>query len=180
VTGADGPGRRVAADRSALGDRAAPARGEPGAILRAVRGVGCGSRVLRESRDAGFEASGAWPRRRWWWCRDRFWCDDGDLSPQDVFALVYEREVRRQRRLERAHAVLSTRSLAEGVARREAVPREVRRAVFARDGGRCVECGARFDLQYDHVIPLALGGASTPENLQILCAGCNGRKGASL
>lgn len=119
-------------------------------------------------------------RRRWWWCRDRFWCDDDDLSPQDVFALVYEREVRRQRRLERAHAVLSTRSPPEGPPRREAVPREVRRAVFERDGGRCVGCGARFDLQYDHVIPLAFGGASTLENLQILCAGCNARKGASL
>ena len=175
--------------------------------------------MLREAKDAGFEASGAWLRRRfvfcagrvradrglsaralaraeadqraaaicvlcdeprrWWWCRDRFWWDDDDLSPQDVFALVYEREVRRQRRLERAHAVLGTRSRPEGP-RRESVPRELRRAVFERDGGRCVECGARFDLQYDHVIPLALGGASTLENLQILCAGCNGRKGASL
>ena len=118
-------------------------------------------------------------RRRWWWCRDGFWWEDGDLSPQDVFALVYERETRRQRRLDRAHAVLSTRSLPER-ARREPVPRELRRAVFERDGGRCVECGARFDLQYDHVIPLALGGASTLENLQILCAGCNARKGAAL
>jgi 5-methylcytosine-specific restriction endonuclease McrA len=51
---------------------------------------------------------------------------------------------------------------------------------LARDGGRCVQCGSRFELQYDHVIPLALGGASTVDNLQILCAPCNGRKGASL
>lgn len=175
--------------------------------------------MLREAKEAGFEATGAWlwrrfvfcagrlraergltaaafsraqaaqrseavcvlcaGRRRWWWCRDRFWCDDDDLSPQDVLALVYERETRRQRRLDRAHALLSTRSPADRP-RREPVPRELRRAVFERDGGRCVECGARFDLQYDHVIPLALGGASTLENLQILCAGCNGRKGASL
>jgi len=118
-------------------------------------------------------------RRRYWWCRDRFWWDDDELSPQDVFALVYERELRRRRRLDRAHAVLSTRSLPERV-RREAVPRELRRAVFERDGGCCVECGARFDLQYDHVIPLALGGATTLANLQILCEGCNGRKGASI
>jgi HNH endonuclease len=187
--------------------------------LRAVRGLGCGSRVLREAKDAGFEASGAWlwrrfvfcagraradrgltaralaraeadqratavcvlcdEPRRWWWCRDRFWCDDGGLSPHDVLALVYEREVRRQRRLERAHAVLSTRLLPDGP-RREGVPRELRRAVFERDGGRCVECGARFDLQYDHVIPVALGGATTVANLQLLCAPCNQRKGASV
>ena len=117
--------------------------------------------------------------RRYWWCCDRFWWEDDDLSPADVIALVYERDVRRRRRIERAHTVLSTRSLPER-ARREPIARALRRAVFERDGGRCVECGARFDLQYDHVIPLALGGASTLENLQVLCAGCNGRKGASL
>jgi hypothetical protein len=118
-------------------------------------------------------------RRSYWWCCDRFWRADDDLSPQDVLALAYEREARRRRKLERAHAVLGARSLPASP-RRTAIPREVKRAVFARDGGRCVECGARSELQYDHVIPLALGGASTPENLQILCAPCNGQKGASI
>lgn len=117
--------------------------------------------------------------RRYWWCCDRFWWDDEDLSPQDVFALAYERRLRSRRRLERAHAVLGSRELPERP-RREPVPRELRRAVFERDAGRCVECGSRFDLQYDHVIPLALGGSGTLENLQILCAPCNGRKGASI
>ncbi|WP_093146758.1 HNH endonuclease [Saccharopolyspora antimicrobica] len=42
--------------------------------------------------------------------------------------------------------------------------------VFERDGGRCVECGTDFEIQYDHVIPVALGGSSTEENLQLLCA----------
>jgi 5-methylcytosine-specific restriction endonuclease McrA len=175
------------------------------------------SAVLREAKDAGFEAQGAWlwrryvfcagrlraergltpsalaraeaaqrteavcvlrdDRRRYWWCRDRFWWEADGLPAPDVFALAYEREVRGRRRLERAHAVLATRTPAQA-ARREAIPRELRRAVFDRDGGRCAECGSRFELQYDHVIPLALGGASTLENLQILCAGCNGRKGA--
>jgi 5-methylcytosine-specific restriction endonuclease McrA len=27
-----------------------------------------------------------------------------------------------------------------------------------RDGGQCVECGGRFDLQYDHILPVALSG----------------------
>ncbi len=117
--------------------------------------------------------------RRHWWCCDRFWCEDDELGADDVLALVYERDVRSRRRLERAHAVLATRSLPER-AHREAIPREVRLAVFERDGGCCARCGARFELQYDHVIPLALGGATTLENLQILCAPCNGRKGASL
>jgi 5-methylcytosine-specific restriction endonuclease McrA len=43
-----------------------------------------------------------------------------------------------------------------------------------------VECHSDFDLRYDHVIPHSLGGASTAANLQVLCAGCNRRKAASL
>jgi hypothetical protein len=117
--------------------------------------------------------------RTWWLFEDRvFWEDEG-LEARDVLALVRERERRDRRRLERAHAALA---LDDGVRgpRRTAIPAEVRQAVFERSGGRCVACGATFDLQYDHVIPLALGGASTVENLQVLCAPCNRAKGAAL
>ncbi|WP_051324757.1 HNH endonuclease [Candidatus Solirubrobacter pratensis] len=117
--------------------------------------------------------------RQYWWCRGCFYWDDDGLSPQDVYALVYERERRKQRQLERAHAVLATDTLPQQP-RREVIPREVRRAVFERDRGRCVECGSNFDIQYDHVIPVALGGANTVANLQLLCAPCNQTKGASL
>jgi DNA repair exonuclease SbcCD ATPase subunit len=59
---------------------------------------------------------------------------------------------------------------------REPVPVEVRRAVYERDGGRCVQCGSGFDLQYDHILPVKLGGATTLDNVQILCADCNREK----
>ena len=117
--------------------------------------------------------------RQYWWCRGRFYWEDEHLTPEDVLALVHERERRKSRQIERAHAVLATDSLPREV-RREPIPREVRAAVFERDGGRCVECGSNFDIQYDHIIPFAMGGSSTPQNLQILCAGCNREKGASL
>lgn len=52
----------------------------------------------------------------------------------------------------------------------------VRRAVWARDGGRCVyigttgvRCLARRFLQMDHVRPRALGGGDTIGNLRLLC-----------
>jgi 5-methylcytosine-specific restriction endonuclease McrA len=105
-----------------------------------------------------------------------YWEDDG-LDAVDVLALVRERQRRARRTLERAHAALAGDAAQP---RREPIPRAVRLAVFERDGGRCVECGSGFELQYDHVIPLALGGATTLENLQILCAPCNRAKGAAL
>jgi 5-methylcytosine-specific restriction endonuclease McrA len=69
---------------------------------------------------------------------------------------------------------------AEPVQRREPVSREVRLAVFERDGGKCVQCGSNVDIQYDHIIPFSMGGATTVENLQILCATCNQQKGDTL
>jgi 5-methylcytosine-specific restriction endonuclease McrA len=78
------------------------------------------------------------------------------------------------------------------------VPHAVRRSVAERHGAcpgtaapvECPLCGApgeihwftprvRFvGLHVDHVHPLSKGGKSTPENLQLLCPGCNTRKGA--
>jgi 5-methylcytosine-specific restriction endonuclease McrA len=116
--------------------------------------------------------------RQWWWYRDCFYWEDEGLSAVDVMALVLERERRKERKLERAHAALHLER--NGTPRREPIPREVRLAVWERDGGRCVECGSDFDLQYDHVIPFAMRGATTVENLQLLCASCNREKGAAL
>ena len=117
--------------------------------------------------------------RRYWWCLGSFYWEDNGLAPDDVLALVHDRRMRAQRKLERAHASMSAGQL-DTKARRNGIPREVKLAVFERDGGRCVECGSNFDIQYDHVIPHSLGGADSVQNLQILCAPCNKSKGASL
>lgn len=50
-----------------------------------------------------------------------------------------------------------------------------RRAVFARDGGRCVYCGAAAT-SLDHVIPKSRGGAHVWENVVSACGRCNHAK----
>jgi 5-methylcytosine-specific restriction endonuclease McrA len=63
------------------------------------------------------------------------------------------------------------------------VPRSVqrkisRRALFARDGWRCVYCGSSGGrLTLDHVVPRSRGGDSVWENVVTACAPCNLRKG---
>ena len=50
-----------------------------------------------------------------------------------------------------------------------------RKAVFARDGGRCVYCGAAAT-SLDHVIPKSRGGPHTWDNVVSACARCNHTK----
>jgi hypothetical protein len=63
---------------------------------------------------------------------------------------------------------------------RPQIPAAVKQAVWDRDGGRCVLCGTTEQLQYDHVIPWSKGGADTVENLRLVCARENQRKGATI
>jgi 5-methylcytosine-specific restriction endonuclease McrA len=65
------------------------------------------------------------------------------------------------------------------------VPRAVKRkisrkALFARDGHRCVYCGTSGRLTLDHVVPRSRGGDSVWENVVTSCAPCNLRKGNRL
>lgn len=60
--------------------------------------------------------------------------------------------------------------------KRPPIPREIVDAVYKRDGGRCVYCGSTQNLQLDHIIPFSKGGATTLENMQLLCQKCNVEK----
>ena len=62
--------------------------------------------------------------------------------------------------------------------RNRVIPTLVKKAVWERDGGRCVICGAKDELHFDHDIPYSKGGTSvTAENVKILCARHNLSKG---
>jgi hypothetical protein len=58
------------------------------------------------------------------------------------------------------------------------IPAAMKRAVSSRDQAACCfkdrktgrACGSRHALEFDHVLPLSLGGATSVENLRLLCA----------
>jgi HNH endonuclease len=60
--------------------------------------------------------------------------------------------------------------------RRDAIPEDVKLVVWARDGGRCVRCGAQRPIHFDHIIPVARGGGNIAANIQLLCQTCNLKK----
>ncbi len=59
-------------------------------------------------------------------------------------------------------------------------------AVYFRDKGQCQICGKDIsglfntnnELQFDHIVPLAMGGNNDPTNFQLICENCNKKKGA--
>ena len=83
--------------------------------------------------------------------------------------------------LKRKHAVTHHPGHSRGCASARTIPAAVKRAVWARDGGRCSfvsangrRCCERSWLEYDHRDPVARGGRATVENVRLLCRAHNG------
>jgi hypothetical protein len=52
---------------------------------------------------------------------------------------------------------------------------ELRRRIFAKAESKCTNCGSRFALETDHIVPKGKGGTSEEENFRLLCRSCNQR-----
>lgn len=63
---------------------------------------------------------------------------------------------------------------------RERIPEKIRIAVWRRDGGKCSRCESREKIEFDHIVPISLGGSNTARNIELLCERCNRTKGASI
>ncbi len=61
------------------------------------------------------------------------------------------------------------------------IPTSVKLEVWRRDKGKCVKCGSKNNLHFDHIIPYSKGGSSlVTENIQLLCARHNLEKSAKI
>ena len=118
--------------------------------------------------------------RRWWWFLDRFWWDDRGLSAEDVRTIVLEADLDRRQRAE-ATAKARAAILGEHVTATPLPPaaQVVRFAVWCRDRGRCVDCGARERVAFDRILPFDEGGSDAPPNIELRCEPCKQRRVAN-
>jgi 5-methylcytosine-specific restriction endonuclease McrA len=111
-------------------------------------------------------------------CRKRMRALAG--SPEAASAVGMHARIKK----EFPHAVVQFQTVASPLpyqqTTREPIPEAVRSEVWRRDQGRCVKCGSNQQLEFDHIIPVSRGGATTVRNLQLLCRRCNSSKGASI
>lgn len=92
------------------------------------------------------------------------------LLPRDeapLFSLIFAKAV--------ALANQTATRITEGLPSRH-ISRDVRRRIWLKYGGQCVDCGAKDYLEFDHIIPVAKGGSNAEANVQLLCRRCNLKK----
>lgn len=120
----------------------------------------------------------------WWVFRGKILrLEDADNSVRDELLLRIKHAVLREEKLlARIRREVEAFENLERIpaARRGRIPESVRLFVWQRDEGHCAKGGSREQLEFDHIIPVALGGSNTERNIQLLCERCNREKGKNL
>jgi 5-methylcytosine-specific restriction endonuclease McrA len=99
--------------------------------------------------------------------------DPGAIFDRALTLLLEELEKKR------VAATKRPRSAGSASTRARHVPAEIKRTVWARDGGQCRfegphgRCRETGLLEFHHVVPYAAGGLTTTDNLELRCAAHN-------
>jgi 5-methylcytosine-specific restriction endonuclease McrA len=101
---------------------------------------------------------------------------DGDLAQLIDIAVTEKLERIEARRFGRSREPRQRLAQTDTTPTSRHIPAAVRRAVHARDGGRCAyrdkhgrRCARRHDLEFHHKHPFARGGDHSPSNLTLMC-----------
>jgi len=102
--------------------------------------------------------------------------DRPDYTSEEMVLQIMELEDKERHKFERLKHRFSEAEKIEKEGQRLPIPEEVRIVVWRRDDGKCVKCGSRENLEYDHIIPISKGGSNTVRNIELLCEKCNREK----
>ena len=114
--------------------------------------------------------------------KDSFWQSFTNLK-EDEWKKLIDQEIDKElegKTPAEYYADLLSQETEKDVNMRLSIPTSVKTEVWRRDQARCVGCGSQKFLEYDHIIPVSMGGSNTARNIQLLCEACNRKKGASL
>lgn len=101
--------------------------------------------------------------------------DEVERQKEVIRQEILEKERKRQLKREVRKELIESGHIQQN-RRRESIPQDIQDKVWIRDGGKCVFCGSREHLEFDHIIPFSKGGSSTYRNIQLLCEKCNRQK----
>lgn len=103
---------------------------------------------------------------------------DKNLSLDDHALLVKEHYYKKTNKFKKLRREIELFEKMENneLCDRTPIPEDVRLFVWRRDNGKCVKCGSKTNLEFDHIIPVSKGGSNTERNIQILCEHCNRQK----
>jgi hypothetical protein len=60
-------------------------------------------------------------------------------------------------------------------AKRSAIKVHIKEKIWQRDQGKCSNCGSKYAVEHEHIVPVARGGNNDEKNLKLLCKSCNQR-----
>jgi len=119
----------------------------------------------------------------YWIFRGKMYLANGPNTEDEFRLLVHQQAERERRKFQSLDTIYNSEEKLTGVEEkpaRLAIPTKVRHEVWRRDEGRCVKCGSRSNLEFDHIIPVIEGGSNTTRNIELLCELCNRSKGKNI